>query len=55
MIGAMGAIGRLAGIAERLMDDAGLREKWDRDGRVSGRVQIDDFDISFELKRRSDE
>lgn len=55
MLGAMGAISRLAGIAERLMDDAGLREKWDREGRVSGRVQIEDFDLVFELKRRSDE
>ncbi len=55
MLGAMGMIGRLAGIVEKLMEDSGLREKWETDGRVSGRVRIEDFDLSFELKRRSDE
>ena len=49
MLGAVGAIGRIAGIVERLMDDSGLKEKWERDGRVSGRLKIEEFDLSFEL------
>ncbi|WP_255332531.1 hypothetical protein [Methanocalculus taiwanensis] len=55
MLGAMGAIGRLAGIAERLLDDTRLKEKWEKDGRVKGRVEIDEYDLIFELVRRSDD
>ena len=50
----MGAAGRIATIAERLMDDSGLRQKFEETGQVSAKVIIEGFEVAFTLRRREE-
>ncbi len=48
----MNAAGRLATVAERLMDDAGLRQKFDEKGEVTAKILIEGYEAEITLRRR---
>lgn len=48
------AVGRIANIIEKLMDDAGIREKFAEKGEISGRVRLEEYEIDFTLRRREE-
>lgn len=52
MFGGINAALKLADILDKLMNDAGLREKFEREGRIAGRLAIEEYDIFFEVRRR---
>ncbi len=52
MLDGLNVAGRIATIAERLMDDSGLRQKFEETGEVSGKVTIEGYDLAFTLRRR---
>lgn len=49
------AVGRIADIVERLMNDSGVREKFAEKGKISGLVRLEEYEIAFTLRRRTDE
>jgi len=48
------AVGKIANIIERLMNDAGIREKFAEKGEISGRMRLEEYEIDFTLRRRAD-
>lgn len=50
----MNVAGRIATVAERLMDDAGLRQRFEETGQVSAKIIIEDFEVAFTLRRREE-
>jgi len=49
------AVGKIANIIEKLMNDAGVREKFTEKGELSGLVRLEEYEIDFTLRRRADE
>jgi len=50
----LNAVGRVADIIEKLMDDSGVREKFAEKGEISGRVRLEEYEIDFTLRRREE-
>lgn len=46
------AAGRIADIVERLLDDSGIKEKFDRTGEISVSMRVEQYDIDLVLRRR---
>lgn len=55
MFGGLDVALKIVGMLEKLLNDSGLREKFARDGRVSGRLILEEYDLLFELRRRVDQ
>jgi hypothetical protein len=53
MFGKLDAVLKVAGLLEKLLNDSGLKEKFEKEGKVSGRLLIEEYDLSFELRRRA--
>jgi len=51
----MNAAGRIATVAERLMDDAGLRQKFDETGQVAVQIKVEGYAVDIVLRRCEDE
>lgn len=51
----MNAAGRIATVAERLMDDAGLRQKFDETGEVAVKIRVEGYEVDIVLRRCDDE
>jgi hypothetical protein len=49
------AVGKITKIIEKLMNDAGVREKFAATGSLSGLVRLEEYEIEFTLRRRADE
>jgi hypothetical protein len=47
----MNAAGRIATVAERLMDDSGLREKFDETGQVAVKITVEGYEVDIVLRR----
>jgi len=47
----MNAAGRIATGAERLMDDAGLRQKFDETGEVAVKIRVEGYEVDIVLRR----
>jgi hypothetical protein len=47
----MNAAGRIATVAERLMDDAGLRQKFEDTGEVAVKIRVEGYEVDILLKR----
>ena len=47
----MNAAGRIATVAERLMEDSGLREKFEKEGKISAKVLVEGYEFAFTLRR----
>ncbi|WP_277749828.1 hypothetical protein [Methanoculleus taiwanensis] len=39
---------------DKLLNDSGLREKFEREGRVSGRLLIEEYELYIDVRRRSE-
>jgi len=50
----MNAAGRIATVAERLMEDSGLREKFDQTGEVAVQIKIEGYEVDIVLRRREE-
>lgn len=50
----MNAAGRIATVAERLMDDAGLRQKFDETGQVAVKIAVEGYEVDIVLRRREE-
>ena len=50
----MNAAGRLATVAEQLMNNAGLREKFEEKGEVTAKVIIEGYEVDIVLRRREE-
>ncbi len=48
----LNAVGRLADIAEKLMNDSGVREKFADKREITGLVRLEEYDLEFTLRRR---
>lgn len=51
MFGAAGSIWKLVDLAEKVLTDTQLREKFEKNGRVSGHLKIEEYDLYFMLMR----
>jgi hypothetical protein len=47
----MNAAGRIATVAERLMNDAGLRQKFEDTGEVAVKIRVEGYEVDILLKR----
>ena len=45
------AAGRIATVAERLMDDAGLRQKFEETGEVAVKIRVEGYEVDIVLRR----
>lgn len=54
LMGGIDAAGRIADIAERLMDDAGLRAKFEETGKIMVKIAVEEYEIDLTLRRRDD-
>lgn len=54
VIEGMNAAGRIATVAERLMDDAGLRQKFDETGQVAVKITVEGYEVDIVLRRREE-
>lgn len=54
MFGGMQAALKLADMLDKLLNDSGLREKFEREGRVSGRLLIEEYELYIDVRRRSE-
>jgi hypothetical protein len=50
----MNAAGRIATVAERLMDDAGLRQKFEETGQVAVKIAVEGYEVDIVLRRRDE-
>lgn len=50
----MNAAGRIATVAERLMDDAGLRQKFEETGQVAVKIAVEGYEVDIVLRRREE-
>lgn len=50
----MNAAGRIATVAERLMEDSGLRSKFDETGELAIRMKVEQYEIDLVLRRIDD-
>jgi len=48
------AAGRIADILERLMDDSGIRTKFDETGELAIRMRVEQYEIDLMLRRIDD-
>ena len=48
------AAGRIADILERLMDDSGIRSKFDETGELAIRMKVEQYEIDLMLRRIDD-
>ncbi len=53
-MGGIDAAGRIADIAERLMDDAGLRAKFAETGQIAIKIAVEGYEVDLTLRRRDD-
>lgn len=51
MFGSLGAVGRLTDIIERLLNDSGLRQKFEEKGEVAVKIRVEEYDIGVVLRR----
>jgi len=54
MLGGLEAAGRIAGIVEQLMDNSGLRAKFEDTGEVSAMILVEGYEFAFTLRRRGE-
>ena len=54
LMGGIDAAGRIADIAERLMDDAGLRAKFAETGQIAIKIAVEEYEVDLTLRRRDD-
>lgn len=54
MLGGLDAAGRIADIIERLMDDSGIRQKFDDTGQVAVKIAVEGYEVDLTLRRRDD-
>jgi len=54
VLGGLDAAGRIADIIERLMDDSGIRQKFDETGQVAAKIVVEQYEIDFVLRRRDE-
>ena len=50
----MNAAGRIATVAERLMEDSGLREKFEEKGEVAVQIRVEGYEVDIVLRRREE-
>jgi hypothetical protein len=50
----MNAAGRIATVAERLMDDSGLRQKFEDTGEVAVKILVEGYEVDITLRRREE-
>ena len=54
ILGGLDAAGRIADILERLMDDSGIRTKFDETGELAIRMRVEQYEIDLMLRRIDD-
>lgn len=54
LVGGLDAVGKIADIAERLMDDSGLRAKFEETGQVAIKIAVEGYEVDLTLRRRDD-
>lgn len=54
VFGGLDAAGRIADIVERLMDDSGIKQKFDETGQIAAKIRVEEYEIDFVLRRRDD-
>lgn len=54
VLSGLDAAGRIADIVERLMDDSGIRQKFDETGQIAAKIRVEQYEIDFVLRRRDD-
>jgi len=47
----MNVAGRIATVAERLMNDSGLKQKFAETGEVAVKIRVEEYDIGIVLRR----
>ncbi len=47
----LNAAGRIASVAERLMEDSGLREKFETTGRVAVQIRVEEYVVDIMIRR----
>lgn len=50
----MNAAGRIATVAERLMDDSGIRQKFEETGEVTVKILVEGYEVDIVLRRREE-
>ncbi len=48
---AIKSVTRIANITERIMNDSGLKQKFEETGRISGAFSLEGYRIKFEVER----
>jgi hypothetical protein len=54
VLGGLDAAGRIADIVERLMDDSGIRQKFDETGQIAVQIKVEQYEIDLTLRRRDE-
>ncbi len=54
VLGGLDAAGKIADILERLMDDSGIRQKFDETGQIAVQVRVEGYEIDLTLRRRDE-
>jgi len=54
ILNGLDAAGRIADILERLMDDSGIRSKFDETGELAIRMKVEQYEIDLVLRRIDD-
>lgn len=54
ILNGLDAAGRIADILERLMDDSGIRSKFDETGELAIRMRVEQYEIDLMLRRIDD-
>lgn len=52
MLGDFKAALKIGEMLEKLMENSGLKQKFQEEGEISGQLQIENYDILFVLRRR---
>lgn len=52
MFGGMSSALKIADVLDKLINDSGLRKKFEETGRVAGRIQIEEYDIYIDVRRK---
>ena len=47
----MNAAGRIASVAEQLMEDSGLRAKFEETGQIALKISVEGYEVGIVLKR----
>lgn len=54
VLGGLDAAGKIADILERLMDDSGIRQKFDETGQIAVQIKVEQYEIDLTLRRRDE-